>query len=62
MEVMSFANLTSDKAEQINHHPKIIIDYKSISFELTTHDIGGITDLDIQLAIFIDETYNELYS
>ncbi len=62
MKVMSFANLISDKAEQINHHPKFTIDYNSIVFELTTHDEGGITKLDIELAKFIDETYSELFS
>ena len=61
MEVMSFANLVSDRAENIDHHPKIIIDYDTIVFELTTHSEGGITSLDIQLANFIHETYNELF-
>jgi len=62
MQVMSFANLVSDKSEQINHHPKFIIEYNKISFDLSTHEVGGITKLDIQLATFIDETYNELFS
>ena len=61
MEVMSFANLVSDRSEKIDHHPKIIIDYDTIVFELTTHSEGGITSLDIQLANFIHETYNELF-
>ena len=61
METMSFANLVSDRSEKIDHHPKIIIDYNTIVFELTTHSEGGITSLDIQLANFIHETYNELF-
>ena len=61
MEVMSFANVVSDRSENIDHHPKIIIDYDTIVFELTTHSEGGITSLDIQLANFIHETYNELF-
>ena len=61
MEVMSFANLISDKSEQINHHPKIIIDYNTIELNLTTHSIGGISNLDFQLANFIHDTYNELF-
>ncbi|GIS25516.1 MAG: hypothetical protein CM15mP126_7590 [Gammaproteobacteria bacterium] len=61
MEVMSFANLVSDRSEKADHHPKIIIDYDTIVFELTTHSEGGITSLDIQLANFIHETYNELF-
>jgi len=30
MDVMSFSNLVSDKSEQIDHHPKMIIDYNTI--------------------------------
>ena len=61
MDVMSFANLVADKSEQIKHHPKIIIDYSKIQFALVTHDIGGLSKLDIQLAKFINETCNELF-
>ena len=61
MEVMSFTNLVADKSEQIKHHPKIIIDYNNIEFRLVTHDVGGLSELDIQLAKFIHETYNELF-
>ena len=61
MDVMSFANLVADKSEQIKHHPKIIINYNNIEFRLVTHDIGGLSKLDIQLANFIHETCNELF-
>ena len=62
MEVMSFANLVSDRSEKIDHHPKIIIDYDTIVFELTTHSEGGLTLLDFRLAKFIHETYNEIFT
>ena len=62
MEVMSLANLVSDKSEQIDHHPKMIIDFNQIEFLITTHSEGGITKLDFNLASFIEETYNELFS
>tara|TARA_B100000927_G_scaffold79062_1_gene63128 strand:- start:330 stop:623 length:294 start_codon:yes stop_codon:yes gene_type:complete len=62
MEVMSLANLVSDKSEQIDHHPKMIIDFNQIEFLITTHSEGGITNLDFSLASFIEETYNELFS
>jgi 4a-hydroxytetrahydrobiopterin dehydratase len=62
MEVMSLANLVSDKSEQIDHHPKMIIDFNQIEFIITTHSEGGITNLDLLLASFIEETYNELFS
>ena len=62
MEVISLANLVSDKSEQIDHHPKMIIDFNQIEFLITTHSEGGVTNLDILLASFIEETYNELFS
>ena len=62
MEVMSLANLVSDKAEQIDHHPKIIIDYDCVEFRLSTHSVGGISELDFELAKFIQETFNELFA
>ena len=62
MEVMSLANLVSDKSEQIDHHPKMIIDFNQIEFLITTHSEGGITNLDLLLASFIEETYSELFS
>jgi len=61
MDVMSFSNLVSDKSEQIDHHPKMIIDYNTIKFELSTHSVGGITVLDFELANFIEDTYYELF-
>ena len=62
MDVMSFANLVSDKSEEINHHPKMIIDYNNITFILTTHSEGGVTKLDFDLASFINNIYYELYA
>lgn len=38
------------EAEEMNHHPDIDIRWSSITFRLSTHDAGGITQLDIELA------------
>ena len=51
----------NDKSEQIDHHPKMIIDFDTIEFELSTHSVGGITVLDFELANFIEDTYDELF-
>ena len=61
MDAMSFANLVSDKSEEINHHPKFIIDYDRVTFMITTHSIGGVSKLDFDLASFINNLYYELY-
>ena len=40
----------ADEAEQMNHHPDIDIRWRTTRWLLTTHDKGGLTQLDIELA------------
>jgi 4a-hydroxytetrahydrobiopterin dehydratase len=37
-------------AEAMNHHPDIDIRWSSVRFVLSTHDAGGLTQLDVELA------------
>jgi 4a-hydroxytetrahydrobiopterin dehydratase len=37
-------------AEAANHHPDIDVRWRSVTFRLTTHDVGGVTPRDINLA------------
>ena len=37
-------------AEAMNHHPEWSNVYRRVTIELTTHDLGGISNLDIDLA------------
>lgn len=41
-------------AEGLNHHPDIAFGWGYVRISLTTHDAGGITELDHQLAAAID--------
>ncbi len=41
-------------AEDANHHPDIDIRYNRVTLALVTHDSGGITRLDVELARAID--------
>lgn len=41
-------------AETVNHHPDIDIRYRTITFRISTHDAGGITDDDLVMAHHID--------
>lgn len=38
------------EAEDINHHPDIDIRWRKTTWALTTHDAGGLTQLDVELA------------
>ena len=42
-------------ADEIDHHPIMTIGFNSLRIEMWTHDRGGITDLDVRLATFMDE-------
>ena len=41
-------------AEKIDHHPEWFNVYKTVEVTLSTHDAGGVTDLDIKLAAEMD--------
>lgn len=42
-------------AEKMNHHPEWSNVYNTVVVDLSTHDAGGITDLDFELAERIDQ-------
>ena len=44
------------EAEALNHHPDIDIRWRTLHLALTTHDKGGLTELDFDLAARIDAT------
>jgi 4a-hydroxytetrahydrobiopterin dehydratase len=41
-------------AEKWNHHPEWSNVYKTVTVTLTTHDAGGLTELDVRLAAKMD--------
>jgi 4a-hydroxytetrahydrobiopterin dehydratase len=41
-------------AEKLDHHPEWFNVYNRVEVVLTTHDAGGVTELDVALAVFMD--------
>ncbi|MDB4213432.1 4a-hydroxytetrahydrobiopterin dehydratase [Octadecabacter sp.] len=41
-------------AEKLDHHPEWFNVYKTVKVTLTTHDTGGLSDLDLKLAKRMD--------
>ncbi|MEM8581486.1 MAG: 4a-hydroxytetrahydrobiopterin dehydratase [Pseudomonadota bacterium] len=41
-------------AEKWDHHPEWFNVYKTVEITLTTHDVGGLSDLDVKLAKKLD--------
>ncbi|MGA7390942.1 MAG: 4a-hydroxytetrahydrobiopterin dehydratase [Pseudolabrys sp.] len=42
-------------AEKMDHHPEWFNVYKTVEVTLSTHDAGGLTELDVKLAEAMDE-------
>ena len=51
----AFMTQSAAKAEEMNHHPEWFNVYSTVEVTLATHDAGGVTELDITLARFMDE-------
>jgi 4a-hydroxytetrahydrobiopterin dehydratase len=57
MDGIRFLNRIAEIAEGMDHHPDVTINYKRITFTLSTHDQGGITEKDIKLAESIEKEF-----
>jgi 4a-hydroxytetrahydrobiopterin dehydratase len=51
---LDFVMAVGALAEQADHHPDIDIRGRTVRLALTTHDAGGITELDLDVARRID--------
>ncbi|MEO0815812.1 MAG: 4a-hydroxytetrahydrobiopterin dehydratase [Pseudomonadota bacterium] len=56
----AFMSAVALKAEQMDHHPEWSNVYSTVDVLLTTHDAGGVTQKDLDLATFMDELASRL--
>ena len=56
LDGIAFVDRVAAAAERMNHHPDIDIRYTKITATLSTHDAGGITQSDIDLALEMEKT------
>src|SRR3954452_24815923 len=54
VEAWGFMSRTALIAEQMNHHPEWLDVYNRVEITLTTHDAGGLSALDVDLANHMD--------
>jgi 4a-hydroxytetrahydrobiopterin dehydratase len=52
---MKFVNQVAEYAERAQHHPDILVRYNKVTLSVSTHDAGGITHKDFELADACDE-------
>lgn len=53
-DCMSAMNRIAFECEALNHHPEWTNSYNTLDIKLTTHDAGGVTELDFKLATMIN--------
>ena len=56
---IAFVQRVAREADAMEHHPDIDIRYTKITCTLSTHDAGGITQKDLDLAATIERTVGE---
>jgi 4a-hydroxytetrahydrobiopterin dehydratase len=57
LDAVGFAAGAAGVAEEAWHHPEMTIRWGEVTVRLTTHDAGGITGKDVDLA----ERFNDIY-
>ncbi len=58
-QTMSFANAVAWIAHQQDHHPQMLITYKSCQIDFYTHTVSGLTELDFRCARAIDNLFSD---
>jgi 4a-hydroxytetrahydrobiopterin dehydratase len=59
VEAFSFMTTAALLSEKLNHHPNWENVYNKVTITLSTHDVGGLTDLDFKLAKAMDVVYTK---
>ena len=52
---MEFVNQVGSLIEKTEHYPDLIVTYRTVRIEISTHDVGGLTERDFELISGINE-------
>jgi 4a-hydroxytetrahydrobiopterin dehydratase len=55
LEGVAFATEVGEIAEEQFHHPTIEIGYEEVTVRFTSHEEGGVTDADVEMAELTDD-------
>jgi pterin-4a-carbinolamine dehydratase len=58
--MVDFLSELLEYQEEVNHHAKIITDYRTVRIESYTHDVDDVTELDKELANTADMIYRDV--
>ena len=55
-EAMAYVNRVAEAAEEVNHHPDILVHgWNKVRLILSTHSVGGLTQSDLDMARRLDD-------
>ncbi|OYQ35198.1 4a-hydroxytetrahydrobiopterin dehydratase [Niveispirillum lacus] len=57
-EAFGFMTRVALLADRIDHHPEWFNVYNRVEVTLNTHDVGGLSRLDIEMATFMEKAAN----
>jgi 4a-hydroxytetrahydrobiopterin dehydratase len=57
VDAFGFMTKVAFEAEKLNHHPEWKNVYNRVTISLSTHDAGGLTELDFKLAGLIEKLF-----
>jgi len=53
-QAFAFLTRVAAHAEAVDHHPEFTSVWNRVDFRLTSHDAGGVTERDVEMAKAID--------
>jgi 4a-hydroxytetrahydrobiopterin dehydratase len=56
---LEFTNIVGDLSDTLNHHPDILLSWGKLNISIHTHSINGISELDVELARRIDNSFKK---
>ncbi|XP_015375611.1 PREDICTED: pterin-4-alpha-carbinolamine dehydratase [Diuraphis noxia] len=62
IEAFGFMTQVALKSEKMDHHPEWFNVYNKVQVTLSTHDVGGLSSNDVNLATFLDKTEKKIKS
>ncbi len=61
-EAFAFMTEVAFEAEKLDHHPEWTNEYKRVDIVLSTHSVGGLSELDEKLAVKIEKAASRFIS
>lgn len=52
---VDFATAVAELADDAFHHPRIVIEFRTVTVAFTSHEAGGVTEQDLELAEQVEQ-------